>query len=162
MKKVLLLLVAILFLGLASVYAQSSNEPIVIDKTFLGHNYYYGDTNITSVSAMKAIVSNDELALDEVKKASVASAVSSVLAYAGGFAIGWEISQLFFGKFNPYVLGGGLGAAAIGLGLSALADSHLNKGATIYNENLGVTSYGNKVELDFGLMPGGVGLTLSF
>lgn len=162
MKKVLLLLVAILFLGLASVYAQSSNEPIVIDKTFLGHNYYHGDVKITSVNNMKAIVSNDALALSEVKKASVASGFSYVFSFAGGFAMGWEIGNLLYGKFNPYVFWGGLGAAVIGIGLSALADSHLNKGATIYNENLGVTSYGNKVELDFGLMPGGVGLTLSF
>ena len=162
MKKVSFFLFAILFLGLASLYAQSSNEPIIIDKAFIGHNYYHGDKMITKMSDMKAIVSNDPLALKEVKKASIASGFSYVFAYAGGFAIGWQIGNLFFGKINPYVLGGGIGLAAIGFGLSALADSHFNKGANIYNGNLGITSYGNSVEVDFGLVSQGVGVTLSF
>lgn len=162
MKKLFFLLVAMLFLGVSSLFAQSSNEPIIIDKAFIGHNYYHGDKMITRMSDMKAIVSNDPLALKEVKKASIASGFSYVFAYAGGFAIGWQIGNLFFDKFNPYIFGGGIGLTAIGFGLSALADNHFNKGATIYNGNLGVTSYGNSVEVDFGLVSQGVGVTLSF
>lgn len=161
MKKVLFLLFAMLFLGLASLYAQSSNEPIIIDKAILGHNYYHGDKKITKLSDMKAIVSNDSLALEEVKKANAIIRVSNVLAFGGGCVMGWEIGTLSFGKFNPYVFGGGIVLAAIGIGLSVLADSHYNKGAIIYNGNLGITSCGNSVEVDFGLVPQGVGVNLS-
>jgi hypothetical protein len=38
----------------------------------------------------------------------------------------------------------------------------MTKGARIYNGNLGMTSCGEPIQLDFGLVPGGVGLTLSF
>lgn len=138
MKKVLFLLFAMLFLGLASLYAQSSNEPIIIDKAIIGHNYYHGDKMITKLLDMKAIVSNDPLALEEVKKANAIIRVSNVLAFGGGIVL-----------------------AAIGIGLSVLADSHYNKGAIIYNGNLGITSCGNSVEVDFGLVPQGVGVNLS-
>ena len=76
--------------------------------------------------------------------------------------MGWELGNLIFGKFNPYVFAGGVGVAAIGIGLSVLADKQLKKGATIYNENLRKNSNGDSVQLDFSLTPGGVGLTLSF
>lgn len=161
MKKLLLVFV-FLFIGLSAINAQSSNEPIVIEKGFLGHKYYHGDKIVNRIGDMKAIVANDEWALKEVKKASVTSGFSTALASIGGFAMGWELGNLIFGRFNPYVFAGGVGVAAIGIGLSVLADSQLKKGATIYNENLGKNSNGDSVQLDFGLTPGGIGLTLSF
>ena len=129
MKK-LLLVFAALFIGLSSINAQSNNEPIVIEKGFLGHKYYQGGRNINKIGDMKAIVANDEWALKEMKKAGVANGFSGVVA--------------------------------IGLGLSVLAESHIKKGATIYNESLGKVPNGDTVQLEFGLTPGGVGLTLSF
>lgn len=161
MKK-LLLVFTLLFIGLSSINAQSSNEPIVIDKGFIGHKYYHGDKIINRMADMKAVVANDEWALKEVKKASVTNGFSTALACVGGFAMGWELGNLIFGKFNPYVFAGGVGVAAIGIGLSVLADKQLKKGATIYNENLRKNSNGDSVQLDFSLTPGGVGLTLSF
>ena len=161
MKK-LLLLFALLFIGLSSINAQSSNEPIVIEKGFLAHKYYHGDKIVKRMSDMKAIVANDEWALKEVQKASVTNVFSIALASVGGFAIGWELANWAFDRFNPYVFAGGVGVAAIGIGLSVLADKQLKNGATIYNENLGKNSNGDSVQLDFGLTPGGVGLTLSF
>lgn len=162
MKKVLLALMTVFLLGMASAFAQSSNEPIVISKALIGHKYYHGDQLITRISDMKAIVANDELAFKQVKKAGITSGISNVLACAGGFAMGWEVGNLMFGKFNPYVFWGGVGVTAVGLGLSVWADSQLKDGVTIYNGNLGATSYGSDVEFDFGLVPGGIGLTLSF
>ncbi len=161
MKK-LLLVFAALFIGLSSINAQSNNEPIVIEKGFLGHKYYQGGRNINKIGDMKAIVANDEWALKEMKKAGVANGFSLVLSGIGGFAMGWELGNLIFGRFNPYVFAGGVGVVAIGLGLSVLADSHIKKGATIYNESLGKVPNGDTVQLEFGLTPGGVGLILSF
>ena len=92
MKKVLLALMTVFLLGMASTFAQSSNEPIVIDKALIGHKYYHGDQLITRMSDMKAIVANDELAFKQVKKAGITSGISNVLACAGGFAMGWVSS----------------------------------------------------------------------
>lgn len=161
MKKIIAFL-AILVLGTASLYAQSSNDSIYVEKVFLGHKYYQADQEIRGVGDMKAIVANDELALKEVKKAGVTAGISYVFSYVGGFAMGWQLANLLWDKFNPYVFAGGVGAAAIGVGLAALADNQMNKGVAIYNGNLGITSYGTSVEVDFGFVPGGVGMTLSF
>lgn len=157
MKKVLLTFVAMFFVGLASVFAQNASDTITVEK----NKYYYHGMQIESMRQIKSLVANDELALKEVKKASVASGFSSVIGYLGGFAIGYEVGSMFFGKFNPYIFGGGLAVAGLSIGLGAVSNNHLKKGVAIYNANLGKTAYGG-VELNFGLAPGGVGLTLSF
>ena len=117
---------------------------------------------IETMRQIKSLVANDELALKEVKKASVASGFSSVIGYLGGFALGYEVGCMFFGNFNPYVFGGGLAVAGLSIGLGVVSNNHLKKGVAIYNSNLSKTAYGGGVEIDFGLVPGGVGLTLSF
>ena len=117
---------------------------------------------IESVNQIKSVLANDELALKEVRKAGVANGFAYVISFMGGFALGWEIVDIIRGNMNPYILAGGVGLIAGGYGLSYLANSHLKKGVAIYNANLGKTSYGGGVELNFGLAPGGVGLTLSF
>ena len=161
MKKFVLLLVSI-SLGIGYVYSQSSNEPIVIDDAIIGHHFYLGDKEIKTVSKMKAIVAKDKLALKEVKKAAVPEALSYIFAFAGGFAMGWEIGGLPWGKFDPYIFAGGVGLAAVAFGFSAAANNQLLKGARIYNSNLENSSDSNNVSLELGFVPGGVGLILTF
>jgi hypothetical protein len=158
MKKVFLALIALFFVGLASAFAQTASDTIAVEK----NKFYYHGLQIESMRQIKSLVANDELALKEVKKSAVTNGFSYVFSYLGGFAIGWEVVDLIRGNLNPYVLAGGVGLAAVGIGLSYLANSQLKKGVAIYNANLGATSYGGSIQLDFGLVPGGVGLTLSF
>ena len=159
MKKVLLFAVMLL-LGLASLHAQTTNEPIVIEK---GHKFSYQGQMVTNAKTMKAIVASNEMALKEAKKAGVAEGFTSALASIGGFVMGWELGNVIRGReFNPYVFGGGLGVAAIGFGLIPVYLKHLTKSATIYNDSIGSTAYGNPIKIDFGLVPGGIGMTLSF
>lgn len=158
MKKAFLTLVALLFVAIASSFAQTVSDSIMV----VQNKYYYHGLQLESMRQIKSLVANDELALKEVKKAAVTSGFGSVFAYMGGFALGWEVVDLIRGNLNPYILAGGVGLAAVGIGLSYLADNQLKKGVAIYNSNLGATSYGSQIELNFGLAPGGVGLTLSF
>jgi len=158
MKKAFVTFVVMLFVGLASTFAQSTNDSITVIKNKL----YYQGKEVTSVSALRTIVANDDLALKQVKSANVASVFASVFAYIGGFAMGWEIGSLFFGKFNPYVFGGGVAVLGLGFGLTAVTISKMKSGAAIYNSHLGSTAYGTPVDLNFGLTPGGIGFTLSF
>ena len=149
-----------LLLGLASLHAQTTNEPIVIEK---GHKFSYQGQMVTNAKTMKAIVASNEMALKEAKKAGVAEGFTSALASIGGFVMGWELGNVIRGReFNPYVFGGGLGVAAIGFGLIPVYLKHLTKSATIYNDSIGSTAYGNPIKIDFGLVPGGIGMTLSF
>ena len=161
MKKFVLLLVSIL-LGIGYVYSQSSNEPIAIEDAIIGHRYYHGDEEIKTVSKMKAIVANDQLALKEVKKAAVPEVLSNIFAFTGGFAMGWEIGGLLWGKFDPYIFAGGVGLVAVAFGFSAAAHKHILNGVQIYNSNLENSSNSNNVNLELGFVPGGVGLTLTF
>ena len=158
MKKVFLILVALLFVGLASAFAQSAGDTIYMVK----NKYYYHGMQIESMRQIKSVVANNELALKEVKKAGVIEGFAYVFSYCGGFALGWEIVDIIRGNMNPYILAGGAGLAAVGVGLSYWGSNHLKNGIAIYNANLGASSYGGNVQLDFGLVPCGVGLTLSF
>ena len=76
MKKVFLTLIALLFVGLASVFAQTVNDSIAVEK----NKYYYHGLQIESMRQIKSIVANDELALKEVKKAGVAGGFGYVFA----------------------------------------------------------------------------------
>ena len=158
MKKIVLTFVAMLIVGLASTYSQNADDTIVVD----GNKFYYHGMRIESMRQMKSIVANDVDALKEVKKASAIVIVADVIGYIGGFAVGYEVAGLFFDNFNPYILGAGLAVAGAGIGISFAANKHLKKGAAIYNANLGKTSYGGEIELQFGLSPGGAGITLRF
>lgn len=102
------------------------------------------------------------MALEEVKKADVPEVLSYIFAFAGGFAMGWEIGGIPWGKFNPYIFAGGVGLVAVACGFSAAANNHLLKGAQIYNSNLGQSSDSNNVNLELGFVPGGIGITLTF
>ena len=162
MKKLLLLSVSLLLLGICNVYSQSSNEPIIIDKALLGYHYYHGDRELITVNQVKAVVANDQLALEEVKKATAPEVFSYIFAIAGGFMIGWEIGALAFNKSNPYVLIGGVGLVGVAFGFSAIVNSHVKKGVQIYNSNLETTAHSSNIKVDFGIVRGGIGLTMTF
>ena len=163
MKRVALTIISIVLLGTISSFAQDSIQPIVVKKAFLGNKYFYGDTRILSISVMEGIVAHDELALKEIQRSSVISQVSNIVSYVGGFAIGWEVANLIWNKkkYNSYVLWGGVGTTAVGLGLSIWADSHLKKGVALYNGHLGTVSY-NPIKVDLEIEPCGIGITMSF
>ena len=162
MRKSILLFVSLFIFGTISVFSQSSNEPVIVDDAFIGHHYYHGDVQIKTVSKMKAIVAKDQLALEEVKKAVAPEVLAYFFACSGGFVAGWQIGNLPFGKFNPYLFAGGIGLAAVGLGFSAIVDRHLIKGVNIYNSNIKAVSYRDDIKFEFGFVPGGIGLTCYF
>ncbi|MDY6436753.1 MAG: hypothetical protein SPK72_04215 [Bacteroidales bacterium] len=162
MKKLLLLSVSLLLLGICNVYSQSSNEPIVIDKATIGHRFYHGDRELKTVNQVKAVVANDQLALEEVKKATAPEVFSYIFAFAGGFMIGWEIGGLIWDRFNPYVLVGGVGLVGVAYGFAAIANNKMFKGIQIYNSNLETTAHSSNIKVDFGLVRGGIGLTMTF
>lgn len=163
MKRITLTIISIVLFGTISAFAQDSIRPIVVEKAFLGNKYFYGDTRILSISEMEEIVAHDELALKEIQRSSVISGVSTIVSYVGGFAIGWEVGNLIWNKkkYNSYVLWGGVGTSAVGLGLSIWANSHLKKGVALYNGHLGAVSY-NPVKVDLEIEPCGIGITMSF
>lgn len=164
MKKLFISLVILFVVGLSCSYAQSEQYAIGIEKVGIGHKFYHQNgVFINSVSQMKASVGSDKEALGQLRWASFDTGASYFFYFAGGFALGWEIADLIMGKgINAPVLIGGVASIGVGSLFAYLTDRRMVKGATIYNEHLGVTSYGSPVELDFGLAPGGVGLTLSF
>lgn len=147
--------------------AQSPKQPIGIDRVLGGYDFYYCNLKIESVRQMKQIVKDDSEALAQMRWASVDNGFRYVFDFIGGFAIGYEIGFLITGKngfgIHPAVpVAVAAGSFGIAYLFSRLANNRVANGARIYNGNLGLTSYGDPVQLDFGLVPGGVGLTLSF
>lgn len=167
MKRLLILLSFMFVIGFPVVCAQYAKQPIKINTVLGGYEYYYYDLKINSLSQMKQIVRDDSEALAQMRWASVDNGFRFAFDFIGGFAIGYELAMLITGnnalKLHyavPIVVGAG--SFAIAYLFSRLADNRMAKGARIYNGNLGKTSYGEPVQLDFGLVPGGIGLTLSF
>ena len=163
MNKAFLSLMVLMFLGLSSAFAQSEKHPIEIKNITFGHDFIQDGTRLTSVKQIKQAVGDDKEALRQLRWASFDVGVSYTLSFAGGFAMGMELGRLITGKgVNAPVLIAGVGTLSLGFLFIYLADRRLVKGVSIYNDNLGTTSFGIPIELDFGLVPGGIGLTLSF
>lgn len=167
MKKLLFLFAALFVMGLTMVCAQNANQPIRVERVLGGYDFYYSNSKITSLSQMKQIVRNDDEALAQMRWASVDNGVRYVFDFIGGFAIGYELGMLISGNNThgvhyalPVLVSAG--SFSVAYLFSRLANNRMAKGSRIYNGNLGKTSHGEPIQLDFGLVPSGVGLTLSF
>lgn len=167
MKKLLFLFAVLFVTRLSTVCAQEAKQPIRIVDADVGHDFYYNNLQITSLRQMKQIVRDDSEALAQMRWASFDKGVCYVFDFIGGFAIGYELGMLIsgnnaYGVHHALPIAVGAGAFGIAFLFSYLSNNRMTKGARIYNGNLGMTSYGNPIQFDFGLVPGGVGLTLSF
>ena len=167
MKKLVFLFAVLFVTGISTVCAQEAKQPIRIVEADVGHDFYYSNLQITSVKQMKQIVRNDSEALAQMRWATFDKTVCYVFDFIGCFAIGYELGMLISGKnalgvHHALPISVGAGSFGIAFLFSYLSNNRMTKGARIYNGNLGMTSCGEPIQLDFGLVPGGVGLTLSF
>ncbi|MCQ2301483.1 MAG: hypothetical protein MJZ94_02525 [Bacteroidales bacterium] len=163
MKKAFFIL---LFLSayLPALFSQSQNDSIFSEKVFLGHKYYTKAGDLTQ-KQVHEIVSSDWNTEKQLNWAEFDDICSNAFCFVGGFTIGYTIgSAIISGTFQKpyyYVCAFGVGCIVMGGVFSKLSDNHLMNAVGIYNTNIGNTARGD-ISLNFGLTPGGVGLTLSF
>ena len=164
MKKFTLLFLMLMAFGVSASFAQTSNDSIIITKVFGGHKFEKSGINLT-MNQVQGIVEVNQDALKQMRLANTDEIFSSAFAYSGGFCLGYALAEVIMGKADEATLilsGIGVGMAAIGIGLGSLADSHVVKAANIYNMHLGDKSNHEGANLSLGVVPNGVGLTLSF
>ena len=150
--------------GVSASFAQTNNDSISIVKVFGGHKFEKSGIELT-MNQISGIVDANPDARRQMRLANTDEIFSSAFAYSGGFCLGFALADVIMGKADEATLilsGIGVGMAAIGIGLGSLADSHVVKAANIYNMHLGDKSNHEGANLSLGVVPNGVGLTLSF
>ena len=83
------LLVFVLVIMCTSIFGQVKTDSIIINKVAGGYQYVQNDKVLTMTQLAMAVQS-DEYALKEVNKAKSANVFGSILAYVGGYMIGYN------------------------------------------------------------------------
>lgn len=161
MKKTFLFFVFVV-LGTLFSYSQTTTDSILVIKGF-GGSYFVRDGKTLSLRDMKSIMTTDQEAFKQIKSAKANATAGYVLAFAGGFLVGWEIGTMLRGAdMNVPVLGAGVGLVTTGIVLSKRAEKKAIKAVDIYNARLKTTSFWDAHSLDLGFCPNGIGVTFSF
>lgn len=108
-------------------------------------------------------VRSNPMAVSELNKAKTANVFGSMLAYAGGYMIGYPIgTALGGGQMSWGMFGIGAGLAILTIPISKAINKHLNAAVSAYNANPNGLSMstGNELKLDFA--DTGVGLKMTF
>lgn len=89
--------------------------------------------------------------------------ISSILGFAGGFLVGFNLGQAISGQQPQWAFSGvGAGLIAISIPISASANKKIKKAVTEFNTVQKQPSLGNQWELKFQSTPQGIGLALQF
>lgn len=160
MKKLLLLL-SLLIISQSFSFAQS---PININRS-LGENMFYsGDRQLKQKEVLNILSVNDE-AFREFKKARSNYIGAVILGCAGAAMIGWELGGLFAGAdFNYVVAGVGAGLIVCCIPLISAYNKRSASAISIYNAGFSASypSHRNGISLSMGLAPGGLGFCMMF
>lgn len=117
-------------------------DTISIKKVSGAYQFYQGDNRLNT-KQFKNRVKPNEQAYRFVKSAQTTSAVSTILAYAGGFMIGWPIgTALAGGDPNWAIAGVGAGLIVVAIPIGQKSKKQIRRAVNIYN----ATFYSNLSE----------------
>jgi len=158
MKKVIF--IGILSILIFSAFGQNSTDSIEIKKQF-GTVFRQNGKNLTPNQLITVTSSNPD-AYKEMKIAKSNYGAGMVLAYAGGFLVGWPIGTAIGGGDPNWALAGiGAGLIAGSIAFTSAYTNHTKKAVTIYNNGLKQTGFYN-IKFNVGLTCSGVGVTIKF
>ncbi|MBN1651871.1 MAG: hypothetical protein JW857_11120 [Bacteroidales bacterium] len=161
MKRILLVVVLITF-SLATTFAQTSNEPITMQKTFGSYQFYQGPQKLKMRQLVKTMKINEQ-AYKEIRSARRLNNLTSVIGFIGGSLIGYQTGYAITGG-KPDVLVAGIGLALIGVSIpiNKQTGKKASKAVNTYNEGLHTSNSWDKKELRLNVSENGLGLALSF
>ncbi len=165
MRKLVLILL-LMTIHLSFVLGQTPGDTISVFKMNRGYQYFKGDKQLTADEIAFAVRSNDQ-AYHMVRSAQSNHTFATILAYAGGFMIGWQLGAAIVGD-DPSLLVAGAGIAVAGLGFSVgtRSETLMRQGVELYNEGLGAITLKDprrmKTELRFSFSEYGLGLAFRF
>lgn len=160
MKRALLALV--LVLSCVTLYSQEKTDTIAVEKVGGGYKFLYKDVTLNLTQLSDAVKSNP-LANSEMSKAKTANVFGSILAYTGGYMIGYPVgTMLGGGQMNWAMFGIGTGLAILTIPISNAINKHLNAAVSAFNANPNGLSMSTKKELKLDMADSGIGLKMTF
>ena len=109
---------------------------LIAGSAMKGLRFYQHGDNLSMARLTETLKINPE-AFSYLKKAKVNNAFSFLLAFAGGFIIGYELGSSIGGKSIDWgIMGGGIGAVALSIPFSIGAKHNAKKAVEIYNAAL--------------------------
>lgn len=160
MKNYKLLLIVFLLFSLSTVLAQTSSNPIVINKG-LGISFTQNGKKL-SMNQLIAVTKTNPNASKEIQIAKVNRDMSQLFGLPGGFLLGFSLGKaMVTGEANTLLIGLGGALIIASIPFSSAYSKHAKKGVNIYNENLNATTLG-KIDFNVGLTQHGIGLSMNF
>lgn len=165
MRKLLLIL-SLIAINFGFVLGQTPGDTISIFEMNRGYQYFKGDKQLNVDELAFAVRSNDE-AYQMIRSAQANHTFGMILAYAGGFMIGWPIGTAIGGGDPNWLLAGaGIGVVVLGYSAGAGSERKVKKAIDLYNDGLGTISLrdprSSRSELRLSLSGYGVGIAFKF
>jgi hypothetical protein len=144
------------------IFGQNSGDTIVLKKVIGGYEVFQSGKVLTMTQLAMAVRSS-EAATNELKKASTVNSFGSIFAYLGGaligYPLGWAIGS---GQMNWPMFGIGCGLAAFSIPFSRSVNRRVKSAVEFYNNDQKVPVIQETSEIKVGLVPNGIGLTMTF
>ena len=161
MNKLILLtsFLILIFTGLSLIQAQE----IIVEKVSGGYKFVHMDKQLKMKDLVSVVSVNPEAAV-YAEKAKSGYALSSGIAFVGGFMIGWPIGQAISGRdVNWTIAAAGAGLVIIGIPVSSTAVKNAKEAVSIYNNSLGNDDFGYEIpKASIIINSTGVGISVKF
>ena len=127
-----------------------------------GHKYTYNG-QILTMNSMEELLQYNPKAMEYFNKAKGTAGFTNILAYAGGFLIGWPIgTALGGGQPNWTMALIGCGIVAIALPIASGANTNFKKAVETYNMGLMPSPKTQKYDFRMGMNQNGLALVIRF
>jgi hypothetical protein len=157
------LLLAFLAIAWSPCFGQEPVDTIRVQKTFFGYAYSQGGQRLSMNRLSDALVSNPE-AYQIYQNAQSSGLVAQILAFAGGYMIGWPIGTAIGGgepNWNLALIGTGL--VFISIPLETGYNRKTQQAIDIFNNELPDKKTDKKpIDLELSLRGNGAGLIFTF
>lgn len=129
-----LLVTIALIIFSSALNGQSDSDYLDYKRSFFGYDFYQEDRKVNK-KEVHELLEIDENAIKLFNNAMTKTNMSSILGFAGGFMLGWNIGDyLINGTFSGSMTAAGLGLTLLSLGLESKAHSELREALNIYND----------------------------
>jgi len=147
---------------LSGMMAQLPTDSVRIVYKKAVPKYYYGDMKL-NMAKLVNIVGTNFAAYPEIKAAQSTQTLADVFAFAGGFIIGYQVADIFFGK-DPNLILSGIAVVLIGISfpIDKKAERQTLQAVGTYNSGFRTSSLENSGGLNVAMTQNGIGLLWTF